>query len=252
MFVYQRLCLLRKWGVCVQYLARNDIEQIARRIVDQYKRAYIPDQHMCYNVDIVKLASLMGYEVEYVHITKDGSILGKTSSGQIWTLIYDDKMNALYYLLDGHTILVDKRLLASPAMAGRKNFTIAHELAHQIINRTYPGVYGPINATFCDHRRSVKPKCEINDWHEWQADALAAAMLLPLDALQDSMFMFGLGDKMKILSKKYSDAKYEFFCKMADYLQVSRTALSYRMEQLDLLENNRLIIEAEARRKGAG
>ena len=56
--------------------------------------------------------------------------------------------------------------------------------------------------------------------------------------------MFGLGDKMKILSKKYSDTKYEFFCKMADYLQVSRTALSYRMEQLDLLENNRLIIEA--------
>jgi len=75
-------------------------------------------------------------------------------------------------------------------------------------------------------------------------------MLLPLDALQDSMFMFGLGEKLKMLSRKYSDTKYEFFCNMADYLQVSRTALSYRMEQLGLLDNNRLIIEAEARRKG--
>ena len=37
---------------------------------------------------------------------------------------------------------------------------------------------------------------------------------------------------------------------LAEYLQVSRTALSYRMEQLGLLDNNRLIIEAEARRKG--
>ena len=71
----------------MQYLSRNDIEQIASHIISQYKQAYIPDQHMCYNVDIVKLASLMGYEVEYVHITKDGSILGKTSSGQIWTRI---------------------------------------------------------------------------------------------------------------------------------------------------------------------
>ena len=57
-------------GDSVQYLSRNDIEQMAGRIIDQYKQAYIPDQHMCYNVDIVKLASLMGYEVEYVHITK--------------------------------------------------------------------------------------------------------------------------------------------------------------------------------------
>ena len=232
----------------MQYLSRNDIEQMAGRIIDQYKQAYIPDQHMCYNVDIVKLASLMGYEVEYVHITKDGSILGKTSSGQIWTRIYDDKMNELYYLLDGHTILVDKRLLASPAMAGRKNFTIAHELAHQIINRTYPGVYGPINATFCDHRRSVKPKCEINDWHEWQADALAAALLLPLDAIESAMFMYGLGNKMKVLSRKYSQNRYESFCCMAQFLGVSKTTLAYRMEQLGLLERNYLIEEAQQKR----
>ena len=232
----------------MQHLSRNDIEQMAGHIINQYKQAYIPVRHMCYNVDIVKLASLMGYEVEYVHITKDGSILGKTSSGQIWTRIYDDKMNELYYMLDGHTILVDKRLLASPAMAGRKNFTIAHELAHQIINRAYPGVYGPINATFCDHRRSVKPKSEINDWHEWQADALAAALLLPLDALKDAMFMFGLGEKMKLLSKKYSDTNYNRFCEMADYLQVSRAALSYRMEQFGLLETNRLLEDVKPRK----
>ena len=55
---------------------------------------------------------------------------------------------------------------------------------------------------------------------------------------------------MKMLSRKYSDTKYRYFCEMADYLQVSRTALSYRMEQLGLLENNRLVIEAEARKKG--
>jgi Zn-dependent peptidase ImmA (M78 family) len=237
-------------GDSVQYLSRNDIEQIAGRIIDQYKRAFIPNRHMCYNVDIIRLASLLGYEIEYVHITQDGSILGKTSSGQIWTRIYDDKMNELYYLLDGHTILVDKRLLSSPALAGRKNFTIAHELAHQIINHDYPGVYGPINTTFCDHRRSVKPKCEINDWHEWQADALAAALLLPLDALKDAMFMFGLGEKMKLLSKKYSDTNYKRFCEMADYLQVSRAALSYRMEQFGLLENNRLLEDIKPR-KGA-
>ena len=233
-------------------LSRDDIEKIAERVVQEYKKKYVPERHMCYMVDATELAEMLGFNIEYVHITRDGSILGQTSSGRVWTTIYDDNMNQLFFELDGTTILVDKRLLESPRIAGRKNFTIAHEIAHQIINREYPEVYGTQNRIFCDYRRSVKPKRVEKDWHEWQADALAAAMLLPLDALQDSMFMFGLGDKMKILSKKYSDTKYEFFCKMADYLQVSRTALSYRMEQLDLLENNRLIIEAEARRKGAG
>ena len=231
-------------------LSRDDIDQLAEQIICQYKKEYVPERHMCYMVDATQLAKMLGFKIAYVYITPDGSILGQTSSGRVWTTIYDSKMNPMLFELDGWTILVDKRLQGNPKTAGRKNFTIAHEIAHQIINRKDPEMYGPQNRVFCDYRRSVKPKKVGKDWQEWQADALAAAMLLPPDALQDSMFMFGLGEKMKMLSKKYSDTKYRFFCDMADYLQVSRTALSYRMEQLGLLENNRLVIEANARRKG--
>lgn len=231
-------------------LSRKDIESIADRVIHQYKKVYVPERHMCHMVDATELAEMLGFKIEYVHITRDGSILGQTSSGRVWTTIYDDSMSPLFFELDGSTILVDKRLLHNSKIAGRKNFTIAHEVAHQIINREHPEVYGAQNRVFCDYRRSVKPKKVEKDWHEWQADALAAAMLLPLDALQDSMFMFGLGEKMKMLSRKYSDTRYKLFCEMADYLQVSKTALSYRMEQLGLLDNNRLIIEAKARRKG--
>ena len=231
------------------YLSRNDIGRIAEHVIDQYKAIYIPMLHMCYTVDATKLAEMLGYKIEYVHITVDGSILGQTSTGSVWTSICDSNMNRMYFELDGSTILVEKRLLNDPRMEGRKNFTIAHEIAHQILNRKYPEMYDAQNRTFCDYRRSTKPKNTISDWNEWQADALAAALLLPLDVLEDSMFMFGLGDKLKLLSRKYSNARFELFSEMADYLQVSRTALSYRMEQLGLLDNNRLIIEAKARKK---
>ena len=238
------------WGDEMPCLSREDIEIIAERIVYQYKKTYAPKRYMCYMVSATQLAEMLDFKIEYVHITKEGSILGQTSSGRVWTTIYDDNMNQLFYELDGSTILVDKRLLSNPKIAGRKNFTIAHEIAHQIINREYPEMYGPQNRVFCDYRRSAKSKRVEKDWHEWQADALAAALLLPLDALQDSMFMFGLGEKMKMLSRRYSDTRYKLFCEMAEYMQVSRTALSYRMEQLGLLDINRLIIEAEASRKG--
>lgn len=232
------------------YLSRCDIEKIAEQVTRQYKKMYIPSHHICYAVDATKLAEMLGFKIEYFHITVDGSILGQTSSGRIWTEIYDEQMKKVFFELDGATILIEKRLLSSPKIAGRKNFTIAHEIAHQIINRLYPEMYNSQNRTFCDYRRSTKPKKEIVDWREWQADALAAALLLPMDVLRDSMFVFGLGEKMKMLSRKYSGTKFELFCEMADYLQISRTALSYRMEQLGLLDNNRLVIDAENRRKG--
>ena len=232
------------------YLSKDDIEKIAAKVICQYKVQYVPERCMCYTVDVTVLAEMLGLKIEYVNITRDGSILGQTSSGRVWTEIYDDNMSKLFFELDGSTILIDKRLLNNPKIVGRKNFTIAHETAHQILNRLYPEMYDTQNRIFCDYRRSAKPKKEIVDWHEWQADALAAALLLPLGVLQDGMFVFGLGEKMKMLSRKYSSTRFELFCEMADYLQVSRTALSYRMEQLGLLDNNRLVIEAEHRRKG--
>ena len=77
---------------------------------------------------------------------------------------------------------------------------------------------------------------------------MAAALLLPKDAITDAMFLYVLGEKMKVLSRKYSRYKYERFCDMAEFLQVSRTALAYRMEQFGLLERNRLVEEAQARK----
>ncbi len=232
------------------YLSREQIEHIAEGVIQDYKQAVVPQKHLCYRVDPTELASLLGYTIDYQYLTKDGSILGKTASGKMWITIYDADQTEMFYELDDRTILIEKRLLFSPRNVGRKNFTIAHELAHQIINRSFPEYYGVDCRVFCDHRRSVKPRKQITDWREWQADALASSLLLPPDAITDAMFMFGLGDKMKVLSRKYSQYKYERFCDMADYLQVSRTALAYRMEQLGLLERNLLVKEALAR-KGA-
>ena len=230
------------------YLSRIDIERIAERIIYHYKYACVPEHHLCYNVDPAKLASLLGFRIEYVNISKDGSILGQTSCGCVWTPIVGPNGEDYLFYLDGKTILVEERLLRDAKSIGRKNFTIAHELAHQIINREYHNVYGPQNRIFCDYRRYTKPHNEITDWYEWQADALAAALLLPKDALPDAMFMFGLGDKMKVLSKKYSENKYIQFCEMAEFFQVSKTALAYRMEQLGLLERNYLLQEAQQRK----
>lgn len=237
-------------GANMAKLSRTQIEMIAEKIIDQYKSVITPDRHLCYSVDPTELAALLGFRVDYQYLTKDGSILGKTASGRMWITVYDTNFSEILYDLDDKTLLIEKRLLLSPRNVGRKNFTIAHELAHQIINRLFFDNTGVEKRVFCDYRRSVLSRNRVEDWHEWQADALAASLLLPVDAICDAMFVFGLGEKMTVLSRKYSQHKYKCFCQMADYLQVSRTALSYRMEQLGLLERNLLVKEA-IEKKGA-
>ena len=236
-----------------KFLSRNDIEQIAQPIVEMYKQAHVPRYRLCYMVDPTKLADVLGFKVQYAYLTQDGSILGETASVPLWTTIINTTVGETFYFLDGKTILIDKRLLCNSQMIGRKNFTIAHEIAHLILNARYPEMYGSQYRKFCAYRKTEQNRKTISDWYEWQADVLAAALLLPPDALDESMFLFCLGSKVKVLSRKYSQYTYENFCRMAEYLQVSKTTLAYRMEQLGLLERNYLIKEAQQRRgKGYG
>ena len=147
--------------------------------------------------------------------------------------------NAIYYL-DGNTILIDVRLCASPKTIGRKNYTLAHEIAHQILYKAFPDAYGPARRLMCDYRRTPESRRKVTDWTEWQADALAAALLMPKDAILDGMFLAGLGEHIGTLSRKYTPNKYDSFCRLAEALGVSRSALAFRMERLGLLDKNLL------------
>lgn len=229
------------------YLSRSDIERISDEIIAAYKTAYVPEQRLCYQVDTMKLVQLLGLTVDFQALSLDCSILGLTAPEEACITIFDDDGKEMMYCLDGSTILIEKKLL-HPKAIGRMHFTLAHEMAHQVLYRMYPDDYGPQHRLICDYRRSHKPKRQVSDWFEWQADVLAAAILLPEDAILETMYLFGLRERMKVLSKRFSPNKYEAFCAMAEVMQVSRTALAYRMEQLGLLERNLLVQEARARK----
>ena len=118
--------------------------------------------------------------------------------------------------------------------------TLAHEIAHQVLYKAFPNAYHSANRLTCDYRRTRNSHKKISNWVEWQADALAAALLMPKDAILDVMFLMGLGEHIGTLSKKYTPNKYESFCRLAETLGASKSALSFRMEDLGLLDRNLL------------
>ncbi len=112
-------------------LSREDIEQIAGRVLSIYTEAYVPERHLFYQVNPEELADVLGLEVDYQIPSPDGSILGVTSPDEQYVPVYYNGEECYYYL-DGNTILIDVRLCASAKTIGRKNYTLAHEIAHQM------------------------------------------------------------------------------------------------------------------------
>lgn len=75
------------------YLSRNDIEQIARRGSEQYKSVAVPQKHLCYAVDPVGLADVLGLQVDFQYLTKDGSVLGLTTPQEALIPVLDMDSN---------------------------------------------------------------------------------------------------------------------------------------------------------------
>lgn len=153
-------------------LSREDIEQIAGRVLSIYTEAYVPERHLCYQVNPEELADVLGLEVDYQIPSLDGSILGVTSPDEQYVPVYYDGEECYYYL-DGNTILIDARLCASPKTVGRKTTrwrTRSPPDSLQGVSRCLRP-RPPPDVRLPPH--TGKPR-KVTDWTEWQADALAA------------------------------------------------------------------------------
>ena len=81
----------------VPVLSRNDIEQIARKILAIYTEAYVPQKHLFYQVVPEDLAEVLGLDVDYQILSPDGTILGVTAPNEQYVSVFYDR-DAAYKL----------------------------------------------------------------------------------------------------------------------------------------------------------
>lgn len=220
-------------------LTRAYIEGIAERILKAYINLPEIKGSEIYRIDPeLLLTRVLGLKIEYAHLSLDGTVLGLTSFDEVEVEVYDEADSEYYLCLDGKTVVVDQGLTMDATKKGRCNFTTLHEGAHQAFKMLFPKEYGTGAKANELHFYTANSECKkpIADWEEWQANTLAAALLLPKELIMKGMFLFGLGDKIKYLNKIYSKETYAKFSALADFLGASKKALAIRMKQLGLLE----------------
>ena len=125
-------------------------------------------------------------------------------------------------LRTGNRIILDYRL-SDPSKVGERNFTVAHECGHDIINWQDP-TYVPhqiINYRIRSQRKELKTE---DDFKEWQANVVASCLLLRPPLVEWAMYTFTKKDKITVFGdyQLYRQDRTQLRM-MAEYLGVSQT-----------------------------
>lgn len=222
-------------------LSRADIEWIAADILKRFDQV---DKSQFPRTDIDRLAEqYLQLSVYYRQLSADKSLLGLT--------VYDDTElelpmeNRMEILkLDADTVLLEKRFLQQyiPLREKQKNalqrrFTLAHECAHQILFRmesaeTKKNIKEQYSQRKVYDCYDLKAK---EDWNEWQANTLGAALLMPAEAIERYFDRYQGGTPLFCYGGKYPKREQLAISHLTGFFGVSKTALEIRLKAMGFI-----------------
>ena len=169
-------------------LSRNDIEQIATEKLKEYAPCNLEHPTPLNTIDF--LENHLGLLIKYKYICDfESGILGLTVMGdEIPIPSYDELLRPVILEETFGTVLITPQLLGRDNLT-RRRYTEMHEASHFMLHQPYfnkceqtAAVRTEVPCSFVTcHNVEIhngSPKTDF-DWLEFQADALAAAMLMP-------------------------------------------------------------------------
>ena len=201
-------------------LSYQDINSIANKIIKRY------EEEIGRPIDRVNIVDLLnrlyGVNVNYYQLSRNSDVLGIASPRNMTIQVWEND-EPLLVQIGLNLVLVDSSLLVDNLL-GRRNFTIAHEGAHQILFRMETNY----------NKDTVHRLITQEDWDEWQANTLASCLLLP-ELQVKRMFWLMFGDSYINIIQPGSRNTYLPFEAMAAFFGVSKDALAIRLRQLKLI-----------------
>lgn len=213
------------------------LESKALEILKKYKNGELLLAPQAMDVDHFAEFHLNA-KIDFVNLSQDGQILGCTCFNDGVLMVWNDDRSVEIPLdVEKGWILVDNEAL-NCEIEGRTRFTIIHECAHWILHPRFyyqkPGEKIPtIQCTVyqVEDRERRLPMTD-EEIREWQANRLGAALIMPAPTVQ-MLLAEKLGVPIDNLAPAYYSAS--LISDMADIFQVSKSAMSIRLEDLNLL-----------------
>lgn len=229
--------------------SKKDLEQKASELIRLYdpQRFLIPKPIDVYDV----IDKILGVPYELVYLTPIQRILGMTAFNDIeWNcrpyshcpdgfekrylskcLTNEDiKYLPQKRFFSKGTILIEKTLTEAGANIGRHNFTVMHEVFHQVLHKKCFVHFNPNEPHY-----STKETFESDghkrlesdiDFIEFQANYCAASFLMPRTAIEFYCTAHGV---------IFTDCTDQNIRELANAFSVSKEAMRYRLRELKLI-----------------
>ena len=215
-------------------ISTKEIDELGKGIVVSYLKKHgikqLPD---C--VDIEGIANSLGLTVRYEAFAEDDlRKIGFLADGETpLKVLHDGKIVSFCFPLG--TIVLDSSLKRENE-SGKRRFTIAHEVAHYILNRhnPIPQFQREWDPEYTYTQEELKNQFNMQ---ESQADKLAAALLMPefiiVRALEKEGVVGGIRVYGNSVVSKEDRTRLD---RIAERIGVSYTALMIRLRQFCLLD----------------
>ena len=228
-------------------LSQRQLEEIAASTTKDFNRFFFGDEadkpdRSALPTPIDQFAkNYLGLRVSFARLSPDGSICGVTAYADTEYKITELGITRTLALKRNQVIL-DESFIRSgnvQRLCAKRRFTLAHECAHQIL--------------FQLESEEVKASCEMKysartaytprelktreDWNEWQANVLGAAILLPQKEVDLAMRRF-VETPLINYEGRYSYGDHltlRLFCRL---FGVSKTTASIRLRQLGYIHRS--------------
>ena len=215
----------------------EEIDELGEGLIRQYLGAEA-DNTFCVDIEGF-VTEFLGLPLFYrTFAEKDSDKIGFISDGITPLRIYKNGTIAPTVFSKG-TIVIEKYLRRENE-SGRRRFTISHEGAHFVMDRTVP------QASFhreYDNERSYTPKDlkRLFSFKETQIDRMGAALLMPRFMVFNVVKTHGVKDGLPIYGDSILRVEDKLLIQeMANAMGVSFTAFLIRLRELGILRRHEL------------
>lgn len=223
----------------VPIIYKEQLDDIAEAFLEKYYPEALAEPMP---IPAREVAKRMGLDVQEVHITKTCSVFGQIYFSDCEIQYYDSDTKEYKPLtVKRGTILVDPNVYFMRNV-GSMNNTIIHECVHWDLHKKFFELEKLYNkearAISCQVQEGIRPESNRSplDWMEWQANALAPRILMPIKQTRQKIEELIEKNKRVLQTDNIADIMESVVFELSDFFEVSKQAAKIRMIDLGYTE----------------
>ena len=225
-------------------LSQNQIEDIAEVTLNDFRAFFFRDDSASREIlptYIDQFArEFLGLSVRFEKLSCDGSLCGITAYADTEYVLSCDGVSRTIPIKHNEVLLDSSFMVPGQVrnLCGKRRFTLAHECAHQLLFHMDDEAGQIACRRMYSERRAYPIHVLKNkeDWNEWQANALGAALLLPRRGIQWAINRCNRGRPLLLNHGQLCTHEEILVASIASFFGASKTAVKIRLKRLGLLE----------------